>query len=81
MNKIAIQGHATRGKDVIKILESLGGNDCFDLEGSDLDLFYWIADDNYIKGSYHHKLPEKYLCYTLEEYEQIFNNMKNKRTI
>lgn len=82
MNKIAIQGHSIRGLDVIKILESLGGINSWCLEGSNLDTFYWINAYNYIRGTPHYKLPEKYLCYTLEEYEQqILNNMENKRTI
>ena len=85
MNKIAIQGHSERGKDVIQILKSLGGNDVFGLSGEREDCYYFINDAkciNYcIKNKKLMSSFSTHTFYTLEEYEQIFNNMENKRTI
>lgn len=68
MVKIGIQGHPTRGKEVIQILESLGGkNDgyygnnpelCYEIHGN-LIVAMFTKNDNY-----------KY--YTLEEFEKEF---------
>ena len=68
--KIAIRGHESRGKEVIQILESLGGvNPCNHLYGNNFNCYYEIhgglitcmctKSDNY-----------KY--YTLEEFEKEF---------
>ena len=71
--KIAIRGHELRGKEVIQILESLGGiNECL-LDGSAL-LYYYIDyyDDKTIHchdDIYVNKYCEKY---TLEEFEKKF---------
>ena len=71
--KIAIKGDTFRGKEVIQILESLGGiNECL-LDGSAL-LYYYIDyyDDKTIHchdDIYVNKYCEKY---TLEEFEKKF---------
>ena len=72
MINIAILGHPTRGKEVIQILESLGGRNNASLTGKS-DYYYYINhngnriechDDRYVNG--HCKK------YTLEEFEQKF---------
>ena len=45
--KIAIQGHPTRGHEVIQILESLGGKNVKGLMGT-FESFYYINDKNEI---------------------------------
>ena len=76
MKKIAIQGHLTRGKDVIKILESLGGINKLGLEGFKPAGFYYIEDNNYINCKSYYHIMNKYTGYTLEQYEQKFNMEK-----
>lgn len=81
MNKIAIKGHLHKGKEIIKILKSLGGINIHKFTGNDIDLYYYIDDNNHINGYVDLGIPQGYKRYTLEEYEQIHNNMENKRTI
>ena len=40
--KIAIQGHPTRGKEVIQILESLGGKNNANIKGTFKKYYYFI---------------------------------------
>ena len=67
--KIAIQGHPTRGKEVIQILESLGGINDGLHEGNNPDCYYelhgniiWCVSTKGINFKY----------YTLEEFEKEF---------
>ena len=48
MIKIAIQGHPTRGKEVIQILESLGGINKYCFEGHKNSLAYYIYESGNI---------------------------------
>ena len=70
--KIAIQGHPFRGKEIIKILESLGGeNDC-PLTGTDKSCYYYIdVNDKKIRC---HDIVYINSCkkYTLEKFEKEF---------
>jgi hypothetical protein len=72
--KIAIQGHPFRGKEVIQILESLGGVNGCSLKGELASLYYYINYDcdNKIQ-CYDIKYVNKY-CekYTLEEFKKEF---------
>ena len=71
--KIAIQGHPTRGKEVIQILESLGGiNDCR-LTGTAKECYYYIYNNPY-KGIRCHNCDYVDKCkkYTLEKFETQF---------
>lgn len=79
MNKIAIKGHPTRGKDVIKILELLGGINKLNLKGDKCTGYYYIENNCRINCTFLSYMQE-YTCYTLEEYEQIQKDME-KRTI
>lgn len=70
--KIAIQGHITRGKDVIQILKSLGGMLYSNIKGNNPEHILYVDynDRNIIRWS-GIKLPE-YKIYTLEEFEKEF---------
>ena len=68
--KIAIQGHPTRGKEVIQILESLGGKNLKKWHGDgDIRDGFFIDNDGSIKFN---DLPKGYKLYTLEEFEKEF---------
>lgn len=71
MNKIAIQGHPTRGKEVIQILESLGGKNINKFIGT-FKSFYFIDDKNEINDDLKENFPPNYKFYTLEEFEEEF---------
>lgn len=71
MNKIAIQGHPTRGKEVIQILESLGGKNINEFIGT-FKSFYFIDDENEINDDCKENFPPNYKFYTLEEFEKEF---------
>ena len=69
--KIAIKGHASRGKEVIQILESLGGKNVEKLTGT-YESFYYIDDRNEISDNHKENFPPNYKLYTLEEFEKEF---------
>ena len=69
--KIAIQGHPTRGKEVIQILESLGGKSRGDLTGRRYPQYYFINSNGDIDLHYRSNLFT-YKLYTLEEFEKEF---------
>ena len=71
--KIAIQGHSTRGKEVIQILESLGGNNYNCLNANAPRLYYYNGNFNHI-DYIHRELINRntYKLYTLEEFEREF---------
>ena len=73
MIKIAIQGHLIRGKEVIQILESLGGKNINDLFGTAKSYghYYYINNCNIIAISQKHNL-HNYKFYTLEEFKKAF---------
>lgn len=69
--KIAIQGHPTRGKEVIQILESLGGKNTEKLEGT-YKTFYYIDNKSEIGDDHRDNFPPTYKLYTLDEFESEF---------
>ena len=69
--KIAIQGHPFRGKEVIRILKSLGGKNVEGLTGT-YETFYYIDDKNEIGDDHKKNFPPTYKLYTLEEFEKEF---------
>lgn len=75
---IMIQGHPTRGKEVIKALEDLGGLNHAGLKGIAKECYYYITDRGYIYCEPINNLLKNFL--TLEEYLKTKNNME-KRTI
>ena len=66
--KIAIQGHLTRGKEVIKILESLGGKNTSGLCGCSKALYHIYKGE--ICNEHYNPTISK--IYTLEEFEKEF---------
>ena len=69
--KIAIKGHPTRGKEVIQILESLGGINTEVFTGT-YKTFYYIDDKNKIGNDHKQNFPPTYKLYTLEEFEKEY---------
>lgn len=70
--KIAIQGHPTRGKEVIQILESLGGKNTALFKGNQA-FWYFINSYNNIVNDYEFVLTRAgFKTYTLEEFEKEF---------
>lgn len=72
--ELGIKGHSTRSKEVIKLLEMLGGKNHCNLIGDDDRFFYYIyINDNYIYNSYIG--PEElngYEIFSLEEFLEKF---------
>lgn len=69
MNKrIAIQGHPTRGGEVLGILEDMGGEREYTMSGHYPDMFYCIREDGRIDCYNEEDLPKDYTCVTLEGY-------------
>ena len=70
--KIAIQGHIARGKEVIQILESLGGINDSKFRGV-TDFWYFIDSKGHITNNYQNILTnDGFNIYTLEEFEKEF---------
>lgn len=66
--KIAIKAHPLRGKEIISLLESLGGNNTR-WEGDATTRTYYIDINNIIRYG---DAPKNYKVYTLEEFEAQF---------
>lgn len=65
MAQLAIKGHATRGSEVIELLEMLGGINSRNLYGDENYAYYTIDADNEIIGT----LPtDKFVFYALERF-------------
>lgn len=67
MAHLAIQGHATRGNEVIALLEMLGGKNIYKLDG-EKDLWYILSNSTIEYSTY--LFEEK--GYTLDEFEARF---------
>ena len=71
--KIVIQGHPTRGKEVVEILKSFGGKSIFAGLGFNERYYYYINSNNIIRESLITiKTKEEFKLYTLEEFEKEF---------
>ena len=70
--KIAIKGHESRGKEVIQILESLGGRNTFNYNGDFIRTAYFIGMDYSIYGFCTDSPKVGFKVYTLEEFEREF---------
>ena len=67
--KLAIRGHSTRGKEVIELLEMLGGKNCYNFSGFDGYAYYVIAGcQNKIKAGEYIFGDEDVYFFTLEEF-------------
>lgn len=76
MSVFAIRGHQTRGNEVIKVLEMLGGNNYYEYSCCQpLNLYYIDKDDdNHIKTKEYREDRKSnfYSNYTLEEFEKLY---------
>lgn len=71
MSQIAIKGHASRGKEVIEILETLGGKNDYNLPG-DTSRAYYVLEYGEIHVSPYIYGNEPYTFFTLEEFESKY---------
>ena len=69
MKKLAIEGHKTRGNEVIELLEMLGGKNFQRLNGA-LSKCYYIIDNQSISVCM--SVEDDYVVYTLEEFKEKF---------
>ncbi len=71
MEKLAFLPHKTRGKEIIKILEELGGINVYNLDGSTGTIAIETNRSNRIANDWDTigLLRRGYKIYTLEEYE------------
>ena len=72
MATLAIRGHATRGKEVIKILEMLGGKNFRQLEGSAKTAVYIISSSSNSEIDCFDVISDVYKVFTLEEFLKEF---------
>lgn len=73
--KLAMPGHPTRGKEVIELLEMLGGKDVYDSKCINPYRFYYILDGYICWDSLDYNGYEeidKYNIFTLEEFLKTF---------
>jgi hypothetical protein len=74
MTNLAIRGHKERGKEVIELLEMLGGKSytAFPYQGNDIDRYYYINKvDNYINSETICSTlfpPKKFQIFILEDF-------------
>lgn len=71
MAQLAIKGHATRGQEVIEILEMLGGKTHATLCGNLTFRYYYIKSDGFIDYKYH-STSDDIILYSLEEFLEKF---------
>lgn len=70
MANLAIKGHKNRGKEVIEILEMLGGINKYEISYANVDLLYTIRSyDESIIGVYP---TNTFVVFTLEEFLEKF---------
>lgn len=67
MAKLAIKGHATRGKEVIEILEMLGGINTYACKAVREKCFYFIVEGE-IDYDVERYITDEYTIFTLEEF-------------
>lgn len=66
--KLAIKGHPTRGKEVIELLEMMGGKNTYGYDGEMKSLYFTIYNDTIIYGNEKVFLYDNYVFFTLEEF-------------
>jgi hypothetical protein len=66
MAQLAILGHTTRGKEVIEILEMLGGENKYKVDGKSTSCYFTIKEFDNTNGSY--QLLNGYKIFTIEEF-------------
>ena len=63
--KLAIKGHSTRGMEVIKLLEMMGGNNRWNASGGLPNIYYFISNECIIYSS---QIEKDVVIFTLEEF-------------
>jgi hypothetical protein len=71
-NNLAIFGHLTRGKNVIEILEMLGGKNVYNLTGNRKFAYYFIDSNKEIKGGSYIFGDEECIFLTVEEFLKLY---------
>ena len=75
MSQLAIKGHATRGREVIQLLEMLGGKNIHRIDAIRDYCVYFVMDDKNKTISslkLNQVLPEQFIIYSLEKFEEKF---------
>ena len=73
MAQLAIKGHATRGEEVIKLLEMLGGWNYNHWDGKTSRILYFINGNTIeVKTIRHNTNIDEFNVFTLEEFEENF---------
>ena len=70
--KLAIKGHSTRGKEVMKILEMLGGHSYSSGLLGKAKFYYYIGNYNSISYISEEKLNDSFITFTLEQFLEQF---------
>ena len=70
--KLAIKGHPTRGREVIELLEMLGGKNTINLNGENHNMIYIINLSYYGEIIYMPYRTDAYTVFTLEEFIKKF---------
>ena len=66
MANLAIKGHKTRGKEIIELLEMLGGKNYFHMDGFTEEYIYYISGEN---NQIHSAIcPTNQIVFTIEEF-------------
>ena len=77
--KLAIKGHATRGKEVIELLEMMGGKNNYKVDGANINCTYIIRHfDHSIIGGWSSSTE---IVFTLEEFLEKYPFKVNDRVI
>ena len=69
---LAIKGHPTRGRDIIQLLEMLGGRNSNNCTGQYINRIYFMNKYGYIESTDDIKLQLYCATYNLEEFEEKF---------
>ena len=72
MANLAIKGHPTRGRDIIQLLEMLGGRNSNNCTGQYINRIYFMNKYGYIESTDDIKLQLYCATYNLEQFEQKF---------
>lgn len=72
MATLAIKGHPTRGRDIIQLLEMLGGRNSNNCTGQYINRIYFINKYGYIESTDDIKLQLYCATYNLEEFEEKY---------
>jgi hypothetical protein len=77
--KLAIKGHPTRGKEVIELLEMMGGKNTYGHNGEMESLYFYINNDNIIHGTSF--FNDNYVFFTLEGFLEKYPFKVNDKVI